>query len=278
VFQIRVLSGIRRALTGAPPCGRESVWRRLISSLATPRCLITMTCLAVFLPVALSDAGIGQNHSTAKLDVVYRATLLGFPIGSITWAIDMRDDRYSASASGSTAGLLRIFAQGHGTASAHGAVAGQRLAASNFMVSITHGSASEEIKIAFSGGRARESLAPAPAPNPNLVPLTDAYRAGVLDPMTALLIHVPGNGDTAVPAACERKIAVFDGRMRKSARTRVIKVPLWSAASLFCRWRAMILTAMPSNICRTNAIWKYGWRPSLARGSWCRSGSRCRRR
>jgi Protein of unknown function (DUF3108) len=36
----------------------------------------------------------------------------------------------------------------------------------------------------------------------------------VLDPMTASLIRVSGNGDTFVPEACQRTLPVFDGRMR----------------------------------------------------------------
>ena len=32
--------------------------------------------------------------------------------------------------------------------------------------------------------------------------------------MTAAIMRVPGNGDTFVPQACNRKLAIFDGRMR----------------------------------------------------------------
>ena len=39
---------------------------------------------------------------------------------------------------------------------------------------------------------------------------TEADQQQVLvDPMTALLVHIPGNGPTAVPAACERSVVVF---------------------------------------------------------------------
>jgi hypothetical protein len=165
-----------------------------------------------------SSAGNGEFRPPAKLDAVYTATLLGFPIGEIVWTVELRDNRFSASATGSTLGLLRIIAGGHGIASASGAMSGHRPVASNFMVRITHGSTAEETKIAFSGGKAREYTAPAPLPNPNLVPLTDAYRMGVVDPMTALLIHVPGRGELAAPAACDRKIAIFDGHMRFDLR------------------------------------------------------------
>jgi Protein of unknown function (DUF3108) len=166
------------------------------------------------LPATLSDAGSGQNDPAGKLDAAYRATLLGFPIARITWTIELQHNRFSAAAAGSTLGLLQIFAPGHGVAEAYGAVSAQRPLTTSFMMSYTSGSSSEELKIVFSGGKAREYFARPPTPNPHLVPLTDANRIGVVDPMTALLIHVPGSGETTGPAACEPKIAVFDGHMR----------------------------------------------------------------
>lgn len=176
--------------------------------------LIAVICLAAGLPVTLSDAGPAQLHSAARFDASYAATLLGFPIGDIAWTIDIENDRFSAKATGETAGLLRIFASGHGLAEAHGSIAGKQPLASTFEVSFTSGASTDDIKIVFSGGKARESVAHPPKPNPNLVPLTEASRVGVVDPMTALIVHVPGSGDTAAPTACERKIAVFDGHMR----------------------------------------------------------------
>jgi hypothetical protein len=179
---------------------------------------IAAVCLAVCLPATPITAGSGESYSPGKLEAAYKATLLGFPIGEINWTIDLQDNRFSAAATGSTLGLLRIIAGGHGIASASGGILGQRPIASRFMVNITHGSASEEVKIVFSGGKAREHTAPPPPPNPHLVPLTEASRTGVLDPMTALLIHVPGGGELAAPAACDRTIAVFDGHMRFDLR------------------------------------------------------------
>jgi Protein of unknown function (DUF3108) len=55
---------------------------------------------------------------------------------------------------------------------------------------------------------------PPPEPDPERVPLTDAHRRGVSDPMTAALIRVSGTGDPLAPEACGRKLSVFDGRMR----------------------------------------------------------------
>jgi hypothetical protein len=46
------------------------------------------------------------------------------------------------------------------------------------------------------------------------VPLIEAQKHGVQDPMTASLMRVAGNGDLLVPEACQRTLAVFDGRLR----------------------------------------------------------------
>jgi hypothetical protein len=74
---------------------------------------------------------------------------------------------------------------------------------------------SDQVRIFFSGGAVKEYLADPPTfPSPDRVPLTEASRKGALDPMTASLIRVSGNGDTFVPEACQRTLPVFDGRMR----------------------------------------------------------------
>jgi Protein of unknown function (DUF3108) len=182
--------------------------------LSMSRYFIAACCATAALFGVAADAGVGEVRSPVKLDAAYTASLLGIPVGEISWTVELSDKQYTAAATGSTAGLLRIFANGHGAADVHGSVNANEPVASDFVVKYASGSASDEIKIVFSGGKAKETMTHPPKPDPSGVPLTDANRIGVVDPMTALLIRVPGNGDTAVPAACERKIAVFDGHMR----------------------------------------------------------------
>jgi hypothetical protein len=175
--------------------------------------LIAACCVAAGL-LASAEGSVGEAHSPVKLDAAYTASLFGIPVGQISWTVELSDKRYTAAATGSTIGLLRIFDNGHGAANAQGIVNANEPVVSDFVVKYVSGNSSDEIRIAFSGGKAKESMAHPPKPDPSGVPLTDANRVGVVDPMTALLVRVPGSGDTAVPAACERKIAVFDGRMR----------------------------------------------------------------
>ena len=46
------------------------------------------------------------------------------------------------------------------------------------------------------------------------MPLTEADQHGVLDPMTASIVRMPASGELISPDACQRTLAVFDGRLR----------------------------------------------------------------
>ena len=52
----------------------------------------------------------------------------------------------------------------------------------------------------LSAGRVRDfAIDPPSPPNPERVPLTDAHRRGVSDPMSAALMRVSGTGDPMAP-------------------------------------------------------------------------------
>ena len=119
--------------------------------------------------------------------------------------------------------------------------------------------------------------------------MTDADRHNVLDPMTATLVHVAGNGDPVSPQACGRKAAVFDGRMRFDLRSEFKRIetvkaekgyqgPVVVCAVYFTpisgynpeRYAIRYLTAL-----RDAEVW---FARSSARACWCPIVSRCRRR
>jgi len=183
----------------------------------TSRPLVRLTRLAVAVALAavLVDSGSGSAHAHGKLDAAYVVTLGGVPIGKGSWSIDVQEDQFTATASGATSGLLRVFASGQGNSAARGSVSGGQPVATTYASSIVADNKSDQVRIFFGGGAVKEYLADPPTiPSPDRVPLTEASRKGVLDPMTASLIRVAGNGDTFVPEACQRTLPVFDGRMR----------------------------------------------------------------
>ena len=167
------------------------------------------------LAVTMADAQQGRSLAQGKLDARYTVTLSGLPIGQGAWVIDIGDDHFTASASGATAGLLRVFASGQGQSAASGSISGGQLVPSSYASRIVTGDKSDEVRMVISAGGVKELAAnPPTVASPDRVPVTDAHRRGVSDPMTASLIRVPGSGDTSVPQACQRTLSIFDGRMR----------------------------------------------------------------
>ena len=144
-----------------------------------------------------------------------RLRLAGIPIGSGTWTIDVADTQYTAAANGSTSGLLRAFTGGQGDTTAHGTLNGGRSLSSIYAATISCGKKTDVIRITINNGNVKDlKVDPPQDDDPERVPLTEAHQHGVFDPMTASIVRMPGNGELLSSEACQRTLAVFDGRLR----------------------------------------------------------------
>jgi hypothetical protein len=195
---------------------------------------LTMTIMAL---LAVGDTAKAQG----KLEAQYVVTLAGIPVGKGRWTIEIADDKFTATASGGTAGLLRVFASGEGNSSAQGVMVGGTPVSTIFSATITTDKKTEEFRMTVEGGNVKDlSVVPPPQTDSERVPLTDAHRRGINDPMTASLIRVPGNANLMGPEACQRTLSVFDGRIRydvKLAYKRVDQIAVdksYSGPSVVC--------------------------------------------
>jgi hypothetical protein len=160
---------------------------------------------------ALPQAAFAQG----RLDARYEATLAGIPVGKGAWTIDIGDDQFSASALGGTSGILKAFAGGSGTGAAQGRVVNGALVSTNYSASTTTSKKTEAIHMVLANGNVREyGIEPEPPVDPDRLPITEAHRRGVFDPMTGSMLRVPGTADPLGPDACHAGAAIFDGRMR----------------------------------------------------------------
>ena len=171
--------------------------------------------LVLMFVAALATAAPGAVRAQGKLDARYSATLAGITIGKGSWVIDITDSHYMAAASGATTGLVRVFTGGQGTSAAHGTLqAGQPLSWI-YASTVVTGKKTDEVQLTVHNGEVKDSrLDPPLETEPDRVPITEAHQHGILDPMTASLLRTPGNGDPLSPEACQRSLAVFDGRLR----------------------------------------------------------------
>jgi hypothetical protein len=179
----------------------------------TGRALVLGT--AAFAILTGADAGRGTLFAQGKLDARYTVTLAGLPIGRGAWVIDIGEDHFTASASGATSGLLQVFASGHGQSASRGSVVGGQPLPASYSSHIVTDQKTDDVRMAISSGIVKEfRVDPPTVTGPDRVPVTDAHRRGIADPMTASLMRVPGHGDPFAPPACQRTLAIFDGRMR----------------------------------------------------------------
>jgi hypothetical protein len=173
--------------------------------------LLSLGGALALLALALPDSAFAQG----KLEARYEATLAGIPVGKGAWNIDISDDTFSASAFGGTAGLLKAFAGGSGSGTAQGRVVNGALVSTNYSASTTTSKKTEAIRMLLTNGNVKDfAIEPTPPVDPDRIPVTEAHRHGVFDPMTGSMLRVPGNADPLSPEACHSGTPIFDGRMR----------------------------------------------------------------
>lgn len=175
------------------------------------RFLLVIAAVTAFTPLSARAQG--------RLEARYEASIAGIPIGKGTWTIDITDSRYTAAATGTTTGLIRAFTGGQGSSSAHGTLHAGAPVNSIFASTIATGHKTDEVHLTVANGVVKESRVDPPLETePERIPITDEHRKGILDPMTASLLRTPGSGEPLAPEACQRTVAIFDGRLRYDLR------------------------------------------------------------
>ena len=196
-------------------------------------CKAASTAFAAVCAVAAFTAD-AVGHSAAaqvRLEAQYVVSLGGIPVGRGGWVIDVTEDRYSASVSGGTTGILKFFSSAHGTSAARGSFTnnGQPISTS-YVASIDYNRRPDDVRMALSGGNVTDYSAEPPLPPiPDRIPVSDADRRGVVDPISSTLNRVGGSGDPISPEACGRKVSVFDGRVRYDLRSEFKRIELVKA-------------------------------------------------
>jgi hypothetical protein len=204
----------------------KSVLLNRFSHDAAPAAIAAAVCV-----VAAFAADAGHSASAqSRLEAEYTATVAGIPIGHGNWVIEIVDDQYSAAATGSTTGLLKVFTSARGTGASQGSFGAEQPMPTNYAATIDFDRKIDDVRMVLGGGNVKDySVDPPLLPHPERVPVTDADRRGVVDPMSSTLNHVPGTGDPVSPLACGRKVGVFDGRVRYDLRSEFKRIEMVKA-------------------------------------------------
>ena len=149
----------------------------------------------------------------------YVVSLGGITLGRGWWEVRLDPQHYSATGGARSSGLMRLFSAGEGEARASGTFEQGRPLPARYDYTSRKSDKFDEVHLQLHDHAVVHShVEPPQRPSHKRVPVEDSHRRGVFDPISAVLMPVPGSADAMGPQACARQLHVFDGRMRYDLR------------------------------------------------------------
>ncbi len=168
--------------------------------------------LAGALVALLSTGGLAQAQG--RLTAEYSIIMTGVTIGHVAWTVDIGPAQYTTDARGKASGMLAMLVRGEGGVAARGAVENWHLRPIEFASKIKDEDGLTELHIHFTDDVAHVTATPPLEPTPERLPVTEADRRGVADPLSAVLVTAKPGESFFSPDNCNHVLAIFDGRRR----------------------------------------------------------------
>ena len=154
----------------------------------------------------------------ARADVLhasYRVSLVGLPIGAANLNANLSPTSYSIEADGKLTGLARLFANARGASAGQGSIIGGHVSPATFATIAASSNMTRTIRMAIAGNAVTGvAIDPPFQDKPDRVPLGPHDEQNIVDPVGAVIFPAPASGPLLSPAACNRKIPIFDGYTR----------------------------------------------------------------
>eukprot|EP01037_Dinobryon_pediforme_P013579 gene13579-13699_t len=169
-----------------------------------------------FLQVAtlMSLISVGVPSAQAEtVQIKYSVSLSILPIGAGYLTGTINPDSYKVEAGVKLTGIASMVASSRGVATATGSISGSHSSPGTYATTASNSKISRTIRMAMSGSTVGAlDINPPFDEVPDRVPLTDANKRNIIDPLGAIII--PFSGDTIGASACNRTLPIFDGGAR----------------------------------------------------------------
>jgi hypothetical protein len=189
-------------------------------------------------------AATAAQADQAGVKAVFNVSLSGVAIGKANLSATLTPSGYSIGVAAKVSGIARIVSSGEGSAQARGLYNSHGLEPATYTINNTVDALKNSVSLVMHNNSVTsESVMPATPVSPNRVPLTNAARRGVIDPLSAFLVPSEEK-DSLSPSNCERTLKIYDGRQRYDiamayARTEQVKAGDLEGSALVCKaaWR-----------------------------------------
>jgi hypothetical protein len=185
------------------------------------------TILAAGSALALMTATLGDHaHAEGKLDATYTISFARIRVGDIAATVVFSESEYAISARGRAGGIMKALVDGEASFATHGTIKDGYPVPTTFTSKIVSDAETSDVTMVLDEGSVKE-LASAAPPKSDRVPVTQANRQGIVDPLTAMLFSAAAAGEGLSQDVCRHTLPIFDGQQRydlKLAFKRMDKV------------------------------------------------------
>jgi hypothetical protein len=145
----------------------------------------------------------------------YGVSLIGLPFGTASVNGTLDPSSYRIELQAKLTGIASILSSSKGAATATGSIPNNHVSPTTYATTSSNGDVSRTVRMSIKDNAVDQTdITPPWEPSPDRVPVTEADKRGIVDPMSALIMTVPGTGPVIGPAACDRTIPIYDGAAR----------------------------------------------------------------
>jgi hypothetical protein len=207
--------------------------------------------LAPLAALLLAAPAVAQEPGAWR--ATYGVSLLGLPIGTANLNAAIDRARYRIEVQARLTGLAGMVTGGKGAGQASGSLTQGRPLSAGYSAAGSNGRESRTVQMAMANAAATAvEITPPIIKKPDAIPVLDAHRRGVTDPVTALFMPIPAGQNPISPAACNRTIPIFDGNARYDialsyAGTREVQGNGYSGPVAVCNARFVPISGHRNN-------------------------------
>ena len=175
------------------------------------------TCIAGLTAALLAAMPVAEAASPPpemRAVIQYAITMIGVPVGRITWTVELGANSYQTSASGKASRAVSILVNGEGRVSVQGIFTADRAAPSFFTSNVIDDGDATGLQMTFENGNIKTLRIDDPPDHAIRVPVTDEHKRNVTDPLSAMLIPATAESPSLSPGQCNRSLSIFDGQRR----------------------------------------------------------------
>ncbi|WP_298424207.1 DUF3108 domain-containing protein [Rhodoblastus sp.] len=166
---------------------------------------------------ALAVAAPAGAARAENMHANYRVSLIGVPIGVAIASASVAESHYKVALNVRLTGVAAMISNLRMALASSGDYQRGAISPAGYATIASNSRETRTLRMAMSEGAVRQVQYSPPwddSRNPERVPLTEASKRDIIDPLSAFIMPVPEGASTVGPAACNRRVPVFDGYTR----------------------------------------------------------------